>query len=306
MNKENEYFDKDENKNELENDAKKRQDIERSYVAAEQSVTESYEIHPDVIETNHIDSPLVIFYGPREIGKTVALLRLSKYIGRKYMVDLDEGYRNDMAYEKIVIQFKSIMNNFQFAPEATGAINFLVLNVVEKNGSPFCKILEAPGEHYFDPLNPEKQYPPYLLRIFYSNVRKIFVFFFTIEMFNDDRLYSAYSKRIEDLVKKQIDPKKDRIIILCNKVDMTQHIINGRPKKYHLKNMIYHHPENKGLIEAIKTSRQKSVYFIPFSSGVFVEADVNGQQKKVFVHSNDRYPKKLWDAIFKCVRGGIF
>src|SRR5690349_5782717 len=50
------------------------------------------------IDTLRITGPLVIFFGPREIGKTVTLLRLCTYLRSKYEIRADQNFRTDDGY----------------------------------------------------------------------------------------------------------------------------------------------------------------------------------------------------------------
>ncbi len=131
------------------------------------------------IRVNNISGPLVVFFGPRNIGKTVTLLRLCTYIS-KYEIRPDESFRTDKAeYKRTIDVFNTVRQNTDFAPSATGTIDFLLLNVTY-NGNKFCQILEAPGEHFFDVKKPSVEYPSYLNQILNSDYKKAFVFFFEL------------------------------------------------------------------------------------------------------------------------------
>src|SRR6185369_6043983 len=58
-------------------------------------------LKPNDIRINDIKGPLVIFFGPRGIGKTVTLLRLCSYIS-KYDVTPDPNFRVDERYQTII------------------------------------------------------------------------------------------------------------------------------------------------------------------------------------------------------------
>lgn len=100
------------------------------------------------IRVSEVSGPLVVLFGPREIGKTVSLIRLCNYL-QKYEIRPNGGFRTDTdSYQRTIDQFQALRQDSNFAPEATGNIDFLLLDVVE-NGNAFCQILEAPGEHFF-------------------------------------------------------------------------------------------------------------------------------------------------------------
>src|SRR5438132_14433744 len=69
-----------------------------------------------------VSGPLVIFFGPREIGKTVTLIRLCNYI-KKYEIRPNPNFRTDkVAYKRTTDMFESLRQNSHFAPGATGNI----------------------------------------------------------------------------------------------------------------------------------------------------------------------------------------
>ena len=88
------------------------------------------------------DAPIVILFGPPACGKTMTLVRLTRYLR-------ENGYK----IEPIKISF--------------------MLVKVSKNGRTICQILEAPGEYYFNPKAPRSQFPRYFNAIKSSKNRKI-------------------------------------------------------------------------------------------------------------------------------------
>ena len=158
------------------------------------------------IQTNSITGPLVIFYGPREIGKTVALWRLVSYVSGHFNVTPNHIFRKDPNYNETVSRFKSALSDAsKIAPDATGNINFLLLDIVNNHSmNSVCQILEAPGEHFFDAEKPEASYPKYLEDIFSASYKKVYVFFFAIGMFKEDEIMRKYCNKIVDLITKDL------------------------------------------------------------------------------------------------------
>lgn len=255
---------------------------------------------------SHISGPLVIFYGPREIGKTVSLLRLSSYVSGRYSMNPVQNFRDDEQYSRAIEKFELIKSNIEFAPDATGIINFLLLSVEKRNGGSFCQILEAPGEHFFDPENPSENYPPYLLRIFNADqYRKIYVFFFSVGMFGKEKINKQYAEKIAKLINTKIDSKKDRVIILCNKCDeKPSWFRNKKPIESRFRKELYENDSFKPLVNVLAEGGFKNVPFIPFSAGEFTEFESYNEKQKALTPSSDFYPKSLWNAIYKSIRGG--
>ena len=260
------------------------------------------------IEIKNIKGPLVIFFGPSEIGKTVSLITLSRYINSHYDVNPNEDFRSDIGYTKVKENFKKMLTD-RDAPDTTGAVNFILLDVTNRSkGGIFCQFLEAPGEHYFNKNSPDdKVYEPYLNQIFESNYRKIYVFFFAFDMFKDDKTNIKYVEKIVDLLQTRVKSKKDRVIILCNKVDLYPHYFrDGKPMISAIKNALYTNEANKALVNYLRNSNHRRIEFVAFSAGKFNSLDLNGKFRKVFTTSHDNYSKSFWNVVFKSIRGGFW
>src|SRR5438270_4570000 len=80
------------------------------------------EVNLQRIDTNRITGPLVVFFGPREIGKTVTLLRLCTYIRSSYQISPDQNFRTDAGYPVTTTAFEAMLGSMQLAPDATGDI----------------------------------------------------------------------------------------------------------------------------------------------------------------------------------------
>lgn len=268
------------------------------------NVTEDTAEHLANIDISHIRGPLVIFYGPAGCGKTVTLLRLSEYISRQYNVSAIRDFRDDGQYEAVIDEFERIRSNMENAPNSTGLINFLLLNIGRSNGGTFCQLLEASGEHFFSSTG-VVEYPPYLLKIFNTqSYRKVYVFFFTAAMFEDSKKNRKYADSITELINNRIDSKQDKIIILYNKCDTKkQWFRNKKPIEKLFREDIYKNSAYTPLINLLNTSRFKKSPFITFSSGDFTEFATRGVTEKKFTPSPEFYPKNLWDAIYKSIRG---
>lgn len=257
------------------------------------------EVNLQRIDTQRITGPLVVFFGPREIGKTVTLLRLCTYIRSSYQVSPDQGFRTDDAYPVTTSAFETLLGNMQLAPEATGNINFLLLNITH-DGHRFCQFLESPGEHFFERLNPKAPYPTYLNKILAEDYMKVFVFFFELDMFKSDSDLRNYSDKIARLVSEKISSRRDHVVILCNKSDLHPHFKGGMPIKSEYKKALYDHPSFRSLKEALRHSGFRYVPFVPFSAGAF---NADGTGRLAFALSPEHYPKAAWREIYESIQG---
>ncbi|MEM8999746.1 MAG: hypothetical protein AAGB24_05735 [Bacteroidota bacterium] len=253
------------------------------------------------IITEPLHKNLVMFIGPRETGKTVALMRLTYFLekNRDTKIEPNKYYRKDEPYKVSVNAFLDDLHRPNFSPKRTGNINFLVLDVY-KNSELYCQFLEAPGEGFFDPNDPHnKTFPPYLIDIANdSSLNKVFIFFFEEGMLsNSDPI--AYSKRLSSLVG-MMDRGKDDVIILFNKSDRHRNLYyNNKPNTRQFKNLLYKNSRYSDFFGSLK-SLGIPVKFVVFSSGVFHKVPDKDMER--WTHSDDYYPETLWRNIDRCFK----
>ena len=280
-----------------------RTDIADAYGGTSQPPSPPAHVQSDVnlqrIDTLRITGPLVVFFGPRAIGKTVTLLRLCTYLRSQFQISPDKNFRVDAAYAATVTAFDALLQSMQFAPDATGNVNFLLLDVTHDGGR-FCQFLESPGEHFFDRGKPNDPYPNYMNKILADDYKKIFVFFFEIGMFRSDEDLRNYSDKIARLIRDRISSRRDHVIIVCNKSDLHPHYRGGMPIVSEYKKAIYNHSSFRGLKEALRNSGFRHVPFVAFSSGAFND---DGTGQLAFAQSPEHFPQRLWNQIYECIQG---
>lgn len=105
-------------------------------------------------------TPLVVFFGPPACGKTMTLIRLTRYLqGKGYTIEPVTSFRPtyDKNYSDMCANFDSMIGS-EDAAKSTSKINFMLVQVL-RDGKPLCQILEGPGEYYFSPENPQASFP---------------------------------------------------------------------------------------------------------------------------------------------------
>ena len=261
----------------------------------------------NVVITDH-NAPMVILFGPPSCGKTMTLVRLTRYLSGTYDFMPDQAFRNSTDTE-----FNELCKNFNAAvgadkaAEGTKYIDFMLLRVNERrNGRTICQFVESPGEFLFDPQNPTAQFPAYLHQIIASNNRKIWLIFLEPGMSQEDRF--AYVKKIQDL--RSVIDSRDRIIFVENKVDLpaTSSFILS-PTNINMDGLFRY---VDGLYPKLFKSftvnglfwPKKRYDFTAFQTGTYVEGqDANGKPYKSFQSGHDSHPRRLWDIIYKRIRG---
>lgn len=249
--------------------------------------------------------PIVILFGAKTSGKTMALVRLTRYLhdNEKYTVEPDEAFRaTTRAYGEMCKNFNNIVNDDN-AAGGTSTIGFMLITVRNENSDPICQILEAPGEHYFDENDQNAPFPRYINDILTKTNRRIWLFIVE-RNWKSEGVRRAYADKIKSML--NIMPKKDKVIFICNKADLSRNLLlNNRPNTKQFKKDIKN--QYPGIFTAYKSKRPffsiDNYQFVAFSSGIFNDTLTGGQ---TYTPSEDFYPATLWAKIKKAIWGGWF
>lgn len=265
-----------------------------------------YSHHNQIVVTiEDSKTPIVILFGPPRCGKTMTLVRLTRWLHKnQYTVDPVRSFRpsNDDNYTNMCNGFNELVGCSTRA-ESTSNIEFMLLKVY-KQGSPICQILEAPGELYFNPENPQAQYPAFLNTLISSENRKVWCLFVEPN-WKDMRDRRAYVDRIRDLKTKL--SSKDRVVVLSNKTDkVPQFILNqGNVNETQLINSIS--DSYPGIFDLFKNDlpiiswfKKYNCSFVPFQTGTYTQT---ADTVETFQDGPDVYCKKLWNNILTNIRG---
>jgi len=252
-------------------------------------------------------SPVIILFGSGASGKTMTLIRLTKYlIQQGYKVQPERTFRDarDKHYQDMCNNFTSIVNNTK-APGRNQVIDFMLVKVMDKWGRPICQLLEAPGEHYFDKDAPKRPFPAYINTISQSNNRRTWVFIVEKDWENQgDR--NNFAQKICDL-QQQYVLSRDKVIFTCHKADLHgQYMAGGR---YNVP-LFFNDIQNQypGIFSRYLNTnpitrlwRKHNFDFVVFSAGSFSD---DGEGGLNYVPSNPVNPALLWKSILKTVKGG--
>lgn len=265
------------------------------------TVDEMRDVNNITVSIPDTKTPIVVFFGSQASGKTLALLRMIRFLegeGQGYTVEPEYVFRpqTDKHYKEMCGKLKEQAYN-KYAPGGTDVISFMLVKVY-KNGHPICQILEAPGEHYFDG-TANLNFPTYIHNICGVNNRKIWVFFVEQDWGLDENERNMYAQKI--CAMQQLIMPNDKIVFLYNKCDL-------KPNQY-LPNM---HPNVSTFFERIsgqypnifaKYTRKglESFLFgkykfnqVCFSAGTFTRAN---DGKEVWIQGKDFYCQDLWKLI---------
>ena len=250
-------------------------------------------------------APVIILFGARASGKTMTLVRLTRWLkANGYQVEPERNFRpsNSEFYRRMCDSFDKNVNS-DYAAGRNQVLNFMLVKVMNRYGEPICQILEAPGEHYFDDQFPNREFPLYINKICTIDNPKTWMFIVESNWkdASDRQNYANKIIRMQSI----IEPS-DRVIFTCHKADLQRALFEaGRPnEKQFFRNIKHQYPgifsryENKNPITRLW--RKYNFDFVVFSAGLFNET-AGGEQS--YTPSNDRYPATLWKSIMKTVRG---
>ena len=254
------------------------------------------------------NTPLVVLFGPPACGKTMTLVRLTRYLQSKgYTVQPVTSFRPtyDKNYRDMCDNFDTMINS-EDAAKSTSKINFMLVQVL-RNGKPLCQILEGPGEYYFTPEDPKAQFPKYVNAIISSNNRKIWAIMLEPDKTNErmgveDR--KNYVSKIHRL-KTSISPR-DRMLFILNKIDETEYVIGPGNIRYSLalQGVNYLYPNLfipfKNANPITRLWAPYNFDFVGFQTGYFSKA---ADGTLTFEEGHDVYPRKLWEFIHKRITG---
>lgn len=250
------------------------------------------------------ETPIVVLYGPPSCGKTMTLVRLTRYlVSQGYTVVPDKTFRPtyDSNYKDMCEHFDQMINSNN-AAQSTSHISFMLVKVL-KNGTPICQLLEAPGELYFSPDEPNAPYPAYVHEILSGRNRKLWAIM--VEPDWEDAVPRAnYVTRIRNL--KSMMTTLDKVLFIFNKIDKTPYVysVGYVNTKEAIRNVEHLYPnifvpfENANPLT--KWITKYNCEFVPFMTGSF-SPKMNGEL--AYTEGNELYARNLWGAMLKLLKG---
>lgn len=251
------------------------------------------------------DAPIVVLFGPPACGKTMTLIRLTRYLrDNGYSITPIRTFRPsyDANYSDICENF-DIMMNQDDAASSTNLISFMLVKV-SKNGRTICQILEAPGEYYFNPSAPLSPFPLYFSAIKSCRNRKIWAIMVEPDWKNqNDRL--NYVSRIKKL-KKQMSTR-DKTVFIYNKIDLTEFLIDNSGNAHTslaIKNVKDLYPsifdEFKNTTPIFRFISPYRCDFAIFQTGDYI---LRADGSTAFQQGPDVFPHRLWKKLLGLIRG---
>ncbi len=260
--------------------------------------------------------PIVVLCGPPNSGKSMIIKCLADYLYNSsdlgYSIKANRNLIADDDYQLDCEIFDSSLG--QEAP-FSNTTNFLLADVIDKNGDIKLYFLEAPGEHYFsfDKIKDEPNLPfkHYLSKVATtgSGIQRkvIYVIILDLDSPIPFRRNETFRKKYQDkmirLYNNYVKGRNSKVILLYNKVDIPQ---DG---KWANSNGVFNLPsiiaDAKGHYPNFFNSftQKKLVFFtidnftfLPFCTGTY-NPDENGN--KTYTSPGSYYPATLWKELVK-------
>lgn len=260
------------------------------------TVEERNDVNEIFVSIPDPDSPIVVLFGAPASGKTLAMLRMIRFLeAHNFQTEPEVLFRpeSDKHFKKMCNELKNMAYS-QYAPGPTDIVNFMLLKVLDNGGHTLCQILEAPGEHYFDG-TASLEFPTYIENVVAAPNRKVWVFFVEQD-WNGNR--ALYAQKICSMQSK-ISPN-DKVVFLFNQADkkVKQFKRNGRPNtEVFFSNIKNQYP---GIFSKYANSGFEKLLFgeynfkaVCFSSGTFTKSGEN----EIWIPGKDWFCEELWKAI---------
>ena len=266
-----------------------------------EEITDPNKIAVTIADT---ETPIVVLYGPPSCGKTMTLVRLSRYLRSKgYSVEPVRSFRpkKDLNFQRMCDGFDEMLNSSQ-AAKSTQYMSFMLVKVLDRQARPVCQILEAPGELYFNG-DPKKPYPAYVHKIFSCSNRKVWAVMVEPDWDDTDKR-ANYVTRVANL--KPNCTARDKFLFVLNKIDLTPYVrsagnVNESEAIRYVQQLypnIFVPYENQNPVTRLW--RTYNCDFVPFMTGSYSATD-DGDY--AYTEGHERYAEHLWNAIMKYVKG---
>lgn len=287
-----------------------QQNTPQESVSSTPSTPVSGIVIPSIVDQK---TPIVVFVGPPASGKSMILVRIAKYLREMgFTIKADRTFINTEKYREGCTKFENLLDT-NIALD--GTVEYLLVDVRDKDGNNVAKLLEAPGEHFYDTKNEginsnNTTVQGYLSKIMTSNNPKTYVALLDLDsdisFRNNGTHRNRYTTRLLNTFYFQIHQDRDRFVLLYNKVDEpgfgTIHGISDAKKKQARKDAEMYYPT---LFNTMKVTKlvfftMDDFAFQTFCTGKYTKVtDDNGNEYKQYDISNNSYPRDLWMDIIR-------
>ena len=179
------------------------------------------------------DAPIVVLVGPPQSGKSMVLKCLADYLHKadsRCTIEANRNLFDDDEYQANCNTFEALIG--ETYKKMPNTINFLMVDLIDRNGNTVAHFLEAPGEDYFSlddsDQEPQRGFPGYMnsiAQIDDDHPRKV-VYVIILDLDSDTpfrrhiKLKEKYTKKMKKLYQIYVVNHPAEVILLYNKADI--------------------------------------------------------------------------------------
>ena len=249
------------------------------------------------------DTPIIIFWGPINVGKTMTILRLARFLRENgYEVEPDLTFQKfNNNYEKVCCNFNKLINSADVAnrTEATDSI----LIGITKNGRKVAQILDLAGELCYNSDINDFKYKDLHVVISAPNIKIPILLFASGSTEYDKRKYVESAYRFFEIC----GDNRDRCLVLFNKIDLTYNrqalnMFFAKNENYLYKRLCEEYPDAAVFFQYNNPRsflfNRYSPLFLPFYTGRYTEY----RGEKLYIPSPNDWPKELWKVVLRLIK----
>lgn len=247
--------------------------------------------------------PIFIPFGYANIGKTVMIQRLIRYLYHQgFIVQPELVFNPSPDYQHTCERY--MWEAQHSLPQATAVNDTILLRVLNRNGMAVCYILDIAGECQYDMYHPHVVMSVEMNAIIHTPNKKIWGFMVDNGVQLDSNQQQQYVNLIRNYAINVLEPK-DKEIFIYSKVDQTQWgygnvnvswrvLFDTIDSQY--PNIFEPFEETNAFKRLIKGKYRFILQ--PFHSICILE---NGNNV-AFMDGNDHYPQLLWNNLLELIR----
>ncbi len=286
------------------------------------NTTSAADLKPPMARAERVKSlgdssaPIVMMFGPANSGKTVALLRLARYldtIGMEIVADVN--FRADAYYEHVLVpDFQQRLADSQPDRPANNTDPvFIALDVREKGvrDGRICKFIEVPGEHLFEieKTAANQVLPAYIEEIFRSNARKIVLFMVPLPSAESseagalsDSQFREFCDHVVRVIENKLSIASDDFIFVVSKADMQRDKLKSEVSANvsAFRKALMAREGFSRVAESLRRAN-RDLIVVPYSAGT-ISQSVPGKPD-MLIYSKPPWPAALWREIRSSIGG---
>ena len=254
----------------------------------------------EVVNFVNEEVPIVMFYGPPAVGKTMTIIRLARYLlEHGYTVVPNKVFRSSdySRYQSLCDRFTELMNSGSVA-QGTDIGGTMLIDII-KNGKTIIQFLDTTGEMVdLSDEDKEIECPSYFTQFINTKNPKMWLILLEPHL-GDVTMRETYANRIKKL-RCCYSRTEDDFVFVYNKIDLTSFVVSyGKVyDKAYINDIKMMYP---GLLNFFqirnpirKIFQKYSCRILPFQTGSY---HLNKYGNQLYIPGPVEYVEELWKVI---------